>query len=88
MLNIEESNQFKKDLKLNIKRKINLQKLWDLIEKIQNEEILPPKNKNHRLIGNMNEFWECHIAPNWLLIYKIENGTLYLERTGTHPDLF
>ena len=47
-----------------------------------------PQNIDHQLSGEWSDFGECHIEPNWLLIYKIERKTLYLARTGTHADLF
>ena len=49
---------------------------------------LPPKNKDHPLLGNYTGNRECHITPDWLLIYRINNNELYLVRTGTHADLF
>ena len=60
------------------------------IEKLANEEVLPAKYRNHQLIGNYVGYMECHIRPDWLLIYKIENNKLILtlSRTGTHSDLF
>ena len=49
---------------------------------------LPPANKDHGLVGNYADRRECHITPDWLLIYRIDGNALYLDRTGTHADLF
>ena len=54
-----------------------------------NEEKLPPKNRDHSLTGNYTDRRECHIEPDWLLIYKLDSDdTIIFERTGTHSDLF
>lgn len=90
MLSIVLSNQFKKDLKLAQKRGLNLNNLTEVVEKLANGEQLPPKNKDHNLSGEYASYRECHIQPDWLLIYKIEESELllFLFRTGTHSDLF
>ncbi len=81
---------FKKDYKLAIKRNKDISLLDDIITKLSDGEELPPNNKDHELTGNWKGYRECHIQPDWLLIYKIENGilALTLTRTGTHSDLF
>ncbi|MCF0116480.1 MAG: type II toxin-antitoxin system YafQ family toxin [Bacilli bacterium] len=90
MLEIVLSNQFKKDLKAAQKRGKELAKLKKVIETLQKEEPLPEKNKDHSLTGKYKDFHECHIEPDWLLIYRIEHDSLllFLMRTGTHSDLF
>ena len=87
---IKYTNQFKKDFKLAIKRQLDITLLEEIIKKLSNGEPLPEKNKDHNLIGNWSGFRECHIQPNWLLIYRIDNDVLVLTlaRTGTHSDLF
>ncbi len=89
-LEIVPSNQFKKDLKLAHKRGLDLSKLSNVISTLANGEPLDQKFKDHPLIGDYNGFRECHIAPDWLLVYKIDNGKLllFLARTGSHSDLF
>ena len=84
------SNQFKKDLKLAAKRGYKIELLTDVIKKIADGEVLEPKYKDHQLSGNFGFFRECHIQPDWLLIYEIDSGQLILllSRTGTHSDLF
>jgi mRNA interferase YafQ len=62
--------------------------LIEIIEKLAKKETLPPKNRDHNLSGNYANFRECHIQPDWLLIYKYDQETLYLTRTGGHSDLF
>jgi mRNA interferase YafQ len=55
---------------------------------IVNEKSLDPKHKNHKLTGNYNNHWECHIEPDWLLIYRLTSTELAFERNGSHSDLF
>lgn len=90
MLNVRYSTKFNKDRKLIIKRGYNIQKLKDVILMLRDCRQLPPKYLDHSLTGNYEGYRECHIEPDWLLIYKIENNTLtlVLSRTGTHSDLF
>jgi mRNA interferase YafQ len=81
---------FKRDFKLIQKRGYDLGLLKDVITKLANGEELPERNRDHALIGNYKGCRECHIKPDWLLIYQItdEELILYLTRTGTHSDLF
>lgn len=90
MLEIVLSNRFKKDLKLAKKRGCDLELLDEIVTKLANLEPLPPKNRDHDLTGNYEGFRECHITPDWLLVYRIDNGALilFLSRTGSHSDLF
>ena len=90
MLDIITTKAFDKDYKLLKKRGYNLNLIKEVIEMLANEKELPQKYKNHQLIGNYTGFMECHIRPDWLLIYKIEQNKLILtlSRTGTHSDLF
>ena len=84
------TSKFKKDYKLAKKRHLDMQLLDDVIRKLSRGEQLEPQNNNHILTGNWSGYHECHIQPNWLLIYKIDNNQLILTltRTGTHSDLF
>lgn len=86
---IDFTNAFSKDLKRVKKRGYNLKLMKDVVDMLQNGEQLPPKYKDHRLTGNWNDFKECHIQPDWLLIYRIYDETLVLvlSRTGSHSDL-
>lgn len=84
------SNQFSRDLKLARKRGLDVAKLTAIVTKLQNGQKLPPKNKDHNLIGDYKGCRECHVTPDWLLIYSVntEINLLKLLRTGTHSDLF
>lgn len=89
-LDVVWTNQFKKDYKLSIKRRLDIDLLDDVIRKLANGKQLPAKNKDHALSGNWSGYRECHIQPDWLLVYRIESNLLVLTltRTGTHSDLF
>ncbi|MBD5534676.1 MAG: type II toxin-antitoxin system YafQ family toxin [Lachnospiraceae bacterium] len=90
MLKIVPSNQFKRDLKLARKRGCKIEHLRDVVNALANEQKLDEKYRDHRLAGNYNGFRECHIEPDWLLVYRINQEALelFLFRTGTHSDLF
>lgn len=90
MLDIVASNKFKKDLKQIIKRGYNIELLNQVVSQLANNKPLDEKYKDHALAGDFIGFRECHITPDWLLVYKImENElVLFLSRTGTHSDLF
>ena len=89
-LEVRFSSRFKKDLKLAIKRGLDISLLDEIVTTLQNGKVLPEKNRDHALTGNYVGCRECHIQPDWLLIYEISNKELilYLTRTGTHSDLF
>ena len=84
------TSKFKKDYKLAIKRGLNIDLLDDAIRILASNQPLPEEYCDHQLSGNWKGFRECHISPDWLLIYKIEKNILVLtlSRTGTHSDLF
>ena len=87
---IQFTAQFKKDLKLAKKQHKNLDKLFDVIETIASGKILEAKYKDHELSGNYKDTRECHVEPDWLLIYSIQNDVLILMlyRLGSHSELF
>lgn len=90
MYRLEFTNQYLKDLKLARKRNLDEQRLNQLIRILISNTELPAKYKNHLLKGNYRRLFECHITPDWLLIYS-KNETIKLItliRTGTHSDLF
>lgn len=84
------SGGFKRDLKLAVKRKRDIAKMDAVVEMLLSGESLPEKYKDHNLGGNWARHIECHIEPDWLLIYYVEDDvlTLTLTRTGMHSDLF
>jgi mRNA interferase YafQ len=88
MLALYYTTRFKKDIKRLQKRGKDLRKLYDIIEKLRDNKALPVKNRAHRLTGDWKDFWECHIEPDWLLVYHYDSATLYLTASGTHSDLF
>ena len=90
MYAIRPTTRFQKDLKRMEKRGYNIALLTVIIKKLANGEQLPEKNRDHALVGDFIGCRECHVAPDWLLIYEIADSELilYLTRTGTHSDLF
>ncbi len=88
MLKPSYTSQFKKDYKLQLKRHQDLDLLDNIITALVKEDSLPVSNRDHPLQGNYKGYRECHIEPDWLLIYKIEHDHIYFVRTGTHSDLF
>lgn len=90
MLTIKYHSKFKRDIKLAKKRGYDLTLLEDVINILANNSPLPAKYCDHLLTGKYRSFRECHILPDWLLIYRIDNDvlTLTLSRTGSHSDLF
>lgn len=87
---VKPTTQFKKDFKLAMKRSMKIELLEEVIAILAMGETLPDKHKDHALTGNWVGHRECHILPDWLLIYRIEDEVLVLTlaRTGTHSDLF
>ena len=87
---VKSTAQFKKDYKLAMRRGRNISLLEDVIATLAMGNSLPEKNRDHALGGNWSGHRECHILPDWLLIYRIEQNVLVLtlSRTGTHSDLF
>lgn len=88
MLKVKNSGQFKKDYKRCVKRGMQMELLKSTISILAVPDKLPEKNKAHNLTGSYMGFQECHILPDWLLIYRYKGEYLELARTGTHSDLF
>lgn len=86
---VKTTSQFKKDYKLAMKRNLNISLLKEVVTLLSMGEKLPEKYRDHALTGNWVGHRECHISPDWLLIYRIENDILVLtlSRTGSHSDL-
>ena len=87
---VRPTTKFQKDLKRIQKRGYDISLLTEIIKKLANGEQLTEKNRDHSLSGEYSGCRECHITPDWLLVYEVDNGELilYLTRTGTHSDLF
>lgn len=88
MLDVRYSTKFKKDFKACAKRHYKMELLQNVIDILRIPDTLPRRNEDHNLSGNYSGFRECHVAPDWLLIYRHEGNELLLYRTGSHSDLF
>ena len=88
MKQVRYLRSFRKDFKRIERRHYRIEKLGKIIDLLRNEEPLPISNRPHLLQGDWKGYWECYIAPDWLLIYKLTNDELVLAGTGTHADLF
>ncbi len=87
-MRVIQTTQFRKDLKVQQKRGRDLQKVKDMIALLLSGEPLPLRNRDHALTGNWSGWRDCHLEPDWLLIYKRSPEELTLGRTGSHSDLF
>ena len=88
MLHLVRKNRFKKDFKKLLSTGKDLENLASIIRALQAKEILPERNRDHALTGNYIGHRECHISPDWLLIYQTTDTELILVRTGSHSELF
>ncbi len=90
IFHLQATTQFKKDCKRMKRRGLDLTSLTAVIELLRKGEELPPEHRDHALVGDFAGFRECHIRPDWLLIYYIQQERLVLvcARTGSHSDLF
>ena len=82
------TRRFERDLDRAKKRGKNLHKLWTVVKRLLAEQPLEARHRPHRLSGNWSGSWECHLEPDWLLIWTQKADALVLTRTGTHSDLF
>ena len=89
MYQIEFTNEMKRNVKLMRRRGKDLRKLTEVLDILARGEQLPARNKDHQLTGNLRDFRECHIEPDWLLIYQVHDDILVLTATatGTHAGL-
>ncbi len=88
MYQIVRTSQFKRDVKKVIKRNKDIDKLKELIKKLVKGHALPAKYEDHPLKGDYRDCRDCHVEPDWILIYRAKGDKLHLVRTGTHADLF
>ncbi len=82
------TNRFQKDLKLMVKRGCSPDHIKAVMRDLVEEKPLDRKYRDHSLVGNFRDRLECHIGPDWLLIYRIDEPRIIFERTGAHADLF
>ncbi len=82
------SSAFKKDLKRAARRRLRLAKLESIVDTLRAGKALPPAARAHPLKGIWKNYWDCHIEPDWLLIYQVSDDEVLLARTGTHAELF
>jgi mRNA interferase YafQ len=85
---IYKTSSFKRDSKLVVKRGYDIFKLDEVLLKLHFEEPLPTQCRAHLLHGDWKGYWECHIGPDWLLVYRDFDDHIELARTGTHGDIF
>ncbi len=87
---IETTNRFLKQAKLCLKRGFDMNLLEDAVDILREKGELPARYKPHKLAGNYKGYWECHLRPDWLLVWKVEEDRVIitLTHTGTHSDLF
>ena len=88
MKQVSQTRQFARDVKRMRKRGKKLNKLKIIVMKLAQGETLEPRHRDHALSNNWQNSRDCHIEPDWILIYTIDEKSLRLERTGTHGDLF
>lgn len=88
MIDVRYSTKFKKDMKICQKRGYDMGLIKAAISTLRVPAALPEKNRDHALTGNYIGFHECHLLPDWLLVYQYNEQELYLYRTGTRADLF
>lgn len=90
MYSVDYTNRFKKDLKRCFKRGLDISKIQQAVKLLELNGELPAEYKPHKLIGNKGGQWECHIQPDWLMIWEQNDKqlTLLFLQTGTHSDLF
>ncbi len=88
MRNIVKTSLFKRDYKRVKKRNYPKIEFISILKLLVNDDSLPVRCRPHKLSGEYTGMWECHILPDWLLIYELQDGELVLRRTGSHSDLF
>jgi mRNA interferase YafQ len=87
-MRLQTTRRFERGLRRAIRRRKDPEKLWGIVENLLANQPLEPHNRLHRLIGNWSGCWECHIEPDWLLVWEYEEDLLILRETGTHSDIF
>jgi mRNA interferase YafQ len=88
VLKFQTTTKFERDCKRMVKRNKDMDKLRKIMLLLQNEQSLDPKHNDHPLTGEFKDSRDCHIEPDWVLIYRVSGDTICFERTGSHSDLF
>jgi mRNA interferase YafQ len=88
MKSLRLTTRFRRDLKRIERRGLKLDRLTTLVDALREDRTLPPRNRDHALTGDWRDCRECHVAPDWLLIYQTTDDEVILIRTGSHADLF
>jgi mRNA interferase YafQ len=88
MLELHVTRAFKKDAKKAKRQRLDLSLLEDVVARLRQQTSLPPRFRDHSLTGNYKNCRECHLHPDWLLIYEVIENTLILHRLGSHSELF
>ena len=88
MLRIERTNQFRKDYKLALRRGKKPERIESIIDTLAKQQPLAPRHRPHKLTGDLEGYWECHIEPDYLMLYEYAEDAIILVRLGTHSDLF
>jgi mRNA interferase YafQ len=88
MRSLKTTKQLERDLRRAKRRRKDLNKLWAIVELLVRGDPLPARCRRHKLSGKWDRLWECHIEPDWLLIWHETEESVTLTRTGTHADLF
>ncbi len=87
-LRVAATGNFKRDRKRASKRGKDLTKLDTIMRRLAAQDVLDAKHRDHKLVGDYRDHRECHIEPDWLLIYRVSDAEIVFVRTGTHSDLF
>ena len=87
-MRLQTTRRFERDLARAKRRGKNLEKLWSVVERLLEGQSLDPRHRVHRLSGDWASSWECHLEPDWLLVWNRRDDALVLVRTGSHSDLF
>ncbi len=88
MRRVTQRTQFRRDFKRQTRRGKDIEKLITVVGVLSKEGVLPRRLRPHKLLGDWGGVWECHVEPDWLLIYDVSDEEVLLIRTGTHADLF
>ena len=88
MKNLVRASSFRRDLRRASRRGKDIRKIEEITDRLVADEPLDARHHRHRLVGNWHPFWECHIEPNWLLVWDEDETTIMLMHTGTHSDIF